>query len=77
MKSEADYMNDPRITGDPAMMNALLRIRELHAIRLKLQDESAGMTEDEYCNFYHNEATAFFAASDIVPKYAALPAGKQ
>jgi hypothetical protein len=40
MKSVQDYMNDPRITGDPEMMKAPKTIREIHAIRLKHQDET-------------------------------------
>jgi hypothetical protein len=48
MKTIQDYMKDPRITGDPEMTKALEPIREIHAIRLKLQDERAGMTAVEY-----------------------------
>jgi hypothetical protein len=47
MKSVQDYMNDPRITNDPEMMAAMEPIREIHAIRLKVQDETAGMTAEE------------------------------
>jgi hypothetical protein len=47
MKSVQDYMNDPRITNDPEMMATMESIREIHAIRLKIQDETAGMTAEE------------------------------
>jgi hypothetical protein len=47
MKTVQEYMNDPRITNDPEMMAALEPIREIHAIRLKIQDETAGMTAEE------------------------------
>jgi hypothetical protein len=47
MKTVQEYMNDPRITNDPEMMAAMEPIREIHAIRLKVQDETAGMTAEE------------------------------
>ncbi|MDR3130672.1 MAG: hypothetical protein LBU18_03925 [Treponema sp.] len=47
MKTVQDYLNDPRITNDPEMMAAMEPIREIHAIRLKIQDETAGMTAEE------------------------------
>ena len=48
MKTIACYLNDPRILNDPEMMAAPECIREIHAIRLKLQDETAGMTPEEH-----------------------------
>jgi hypothetical protein len=39
-----DYLNDPRMLNDPDMAGALEPIREIHAARLMLQDETAGMT---------------------------------
>ena len=47
MKTIEDYMNDSRIVTDPLMEGALEPIRRIHAIRLKIQDETAGMTEAE------------------------------
>jgi len=73
MKTVNDYLNDPRIAGDPAMMSALPLIRELHAIRLKIQDETAGMTDEEVCKFSHDKAMAFLASYGITPKYMPLP----
>jgi len=42
MKTFEDYINDPRILNDPEMTGALKPIRELHAIRLVIQDETTG-----------------------------------
>jgi hypothetical protein len=61
MKTVKEYMNDPRILNDPAMAGSLEPIREIHAIRLKLQDETAGMTPDEVADFYNKKAEAFLA----------------
>jgi hypothetical protein len=60
MKTVQDYMNDPRL-NDPDMTGALYLIREIHAIRLKLQDETADMTPEEVANFYNEKAEAFLA----------------
>jgi hypothetical protein len=38
MKTIQDYLNDPRILNDPCMAGALEPVKEIHAIRLKLQD---------------------------------------
>jgi hypothetical protein len=38
-KSIKDYLNDPRLAEVPEMTAAPNAIRELHAIRLRLQDE--------------------------------------
>jgi hypothetical protein len=54
------------------MMSALPLIRELHAIRLKIQDETARMTDEEACKFSHDKATAFLASCGITPEYAPL-----
>jgi hypothetical protein len=48
MKTVQEYMNDPRILNDPDMAGALEPIREIHAIRLKIQDEKARIGEAEY-----------------------------
>jgi hypothetical protein len=40
MKTVQEYMNDPRITGDPGLMKGPEEIRTIHAIRLKQQDET-------------------------------------
>jgi hypothetical protein len=75
MKTIDDYLQDPRITGDPAMTTALPLIRELHAIRLKQHDETEGMTDEQYCNYVHGKAAAFFAMYGITPSRATVQAG--
>ncbi|MHB9296073.1 hypothetical protein PilKf_01827 [Pillotina sp. SPG140] len=47
MKTVQEYMNDPRITEDPAMKDSLDLIKEVHAIRLKVQDENKGISAAE------------------------------
>ena len=47
MKTVQEYLADPRILNDPAMSGALEPVRELHAIRLMIQDETVGMTLEE------------------------------
>ncbi|MDR0876832.1 MAG: hypothetical protein LBN21_02175 [Treponema sp.] len=47
MKTVQEYMNDPRIVNDPKMLDATDLIKEVHAIRLRLQDETAALTPDE------------------------------
>jgi len=37
MKTVQEYMNDPRMLNDPDMAKALEPIKELHAIRLMIQ----------------------------------------
>ncbi|GHV92472.1 hypothetical protein AGMMS50268_29750 [Spirochaetia bacterium] len=47
MKTVQEYMNDPRITEDPTMKDSLDLIKEVHAIRLKIQDENKGISVAE------------------------------
>jgi hypothetical protein len=47
MKTVQEYMDDPRITEDPAMKDSLDLIKEVHAIRLKVQDENKGISAAE------------------------------
>jgi hypothetical protein len=61
MKTVQEYLNDPRILDDPDMAGALEPIREVHAIRLKIQDETANMTTVEKIDFLNKEAEAFLA----------------
>ena len=44
MKTIQDYLNDPRMLNDPAMAAALEPVKEIHAARLMIQDETTGMT---------------------------------
>jgi hypothetical protein len=42
MRAFCDYLNTPEIADEP------LYLREIHAARLKIQDERKGMTEKEF-----------------------------
>ena len=56
MKTIKNYMNDPRMLNDPGMAEALEPVKEIHAIRLRIQDETAGMTIEERVEFINNKA---------------------
>ena len=62
-KTVKDYMNDPRILNDRGVMEAPRCIREIHAIRLKIQDETAGMTATERTEYYNKKSAAFLSRS--------------
>jgi hypothetical protein len=49
-------MNDPRFLNDPGMAEALEPVKEIHAIRLKIQDEMAGMSLEEKIDSLNQEA---------------------
>jgi len=61
MRTVQDYLNDHRIFDDPFMADASEPVREIHAIRLKIQDEIAGMTLTERIDFLNREAEVFLA----------------
>jgi len=61
MKTVQDYLNDPRLLGDPRLASALEPVREIHAAHLKIQDETAGMTVAEKREFLNGQAEAFLA----------------
>ena len=61
MRTVSDYLNDPRILNDHDMIGALEPVREIHAIRLMLQDERAGMTPEEELEYLNKKASAFLA----------------
>jgi hypothetical protein len=58
MKTVQEYMNDPRFLNDPGMAGALEPVKEIHAIRLKIQDEMAGMSLEEKIDSLNQEAKA-------------------
>jgi hypothetical protein len=68
MKTINDYLNDPSLAKEP------IALREVHAARLKIQDDIKNMTITEKKAYYHNGAAAFFARLGITPKYADSPA---
>jgi hypothetical protein len=55
MKTVQEYMNDPRIVNDPEMLEATDLIKEIHAIRLRLQDETAALTPDQMKEYRRKE----------------------
>jgi len=61
MKTVQDYLNDPRLLNDPDMAGALEPVREIHAIRLKIQDETAEMAISEKIESLNREAEIFLA----------------
>jgi hypothetical protein len=67
MKTIADYLNDPRILNDPQMVGALEPIREIHAARLMIQDETAGMTIAERSAYHKKNITDLFAGLGLPP----------
>jgi protoheme ferro-lyase len=71
-KTVENYMNDPRILNDREIMEAPRCIREIHAIRLKIQDEY-DVFSPEYEEHCHKTTEAVFAELGIKPPYAELP----
>jgi hypothetical protein len=67
MKTLEEYLDDPRILNDPDMENALEPIRELHAIRLKIQDETTGMSAGEKNEFFKRKTESAFAEMGLPP----------
>jgi hypothetical protein len=59
-KTLEEYMNDPDLAGEPEAL------REVHAIRLKIHDETKGMTAAEHTAYFH-EGAARFLASNTAP----------
>ena len=52
-KSFDDYMNDPDLANEP------MALREIHAIRLKIHDETKGMTSAEHTAYFRGSAARF------------------
>jgi hypothetical protein len=69
MRTLEEYMNDPRILNDPEMMAAPEPVREVHAARLKIQDETAEMSSAERTDYYNKGAESFFSKLGITPHY--------
>ena len=73
MKTVQEYMNDPRMLNDPGMAGALEPVKEIHAIRLMIQDETAGMNAAEKAAYHKQGAEALFASLGLPPpKYVNL-----
>jgi len=69
-------MNDPRILNDPDMAKALEPIREIHAIRLMLQDERAEMSPEEEVEYLNKKAEEFLAPMGKTLCYDLIGQGK-
>ena len=73
MKTVHDYLNDPRITSDKGLMSGPEEIKTLHAIRLKIQDETAGMSVEERNLFSRKKTDAVFSSLGLpLPRYVNL-----
>jgi hypothetical protein len=73
MKTIQEYMNDPRMLNDPDMSGALEPVREIHAIRLMIQDETAGMGTAEKAVYNKRCVADLFAGFGLPPpKYVNL-----
>jgi len=73
MKTVQDYLGDPRITNDLGLMSGPEEVRTIHAIRLKHQDETAGMTFEEKAEFHRKKTDATFATLGLPqPQYVNL-----
>ena len=65
-KTYEDYYNDPDI------INELPAMREIHAIRLMIQDRTKEMTPEERTAYY-NESTARLFGEETAAKLMAKP----
>ena len=73
MKTLRDYLSDPRITSDTGPMSGPEEIRTIHAIRLKQQDETSGMSFEEKAAFHREKKNAIFTRLGLpLPQYVSL-----
>jgi hypothetical protein len=70
MKTIDEYMNDPRILYDSGTLEVPELIREIHAARLKIQDETTGMSAAERVEYSRKKIESFFGNTQ--PRYANL-----
>jgi hypothetical protein len=54
-KTFNDYLNDPDLAKEP------LALREIHAARFMIQDETKNMTVSERTDYFHEAAKRFFS----------------
>ena len=59
MKTLNDYMNDPSLVNEP------MPLREIHAIRLMLYDETKDMTPTEKTAYYNDSLKEIQCHCDI------------
>jgi hypothetical protein len=72
MKTVQEYMNDPRMLNDPDMAKALEPVKEIHAARLMLQDETAGMSAAEEVAYINKQARDAMAARGMKVQFVNL-----
>ena len=70
-KTVSDYLKDPRLLNDMGRMDAPDCVKEIHAIRLKIQDEYDifSPSYDEQCQ---KTTDAFFNEMGMTPQFADL-----
>ena len=68
MKTIKDYMNDPRMLNDPGMAEALEPVKEIHAIRLKIQDETSNMTMEERIKFINSRSRESLSKRGLISR---------
>jgi hypothetical protein len=54
-KTIDDYLNNQDLVNEP------MALREVHAARLLIQDETKGMTAEERTAYFHESAARFLA----------------
>jgi hypothetical protein len=69
MKTIDDYMNDPRILEEPETDEP---IKKIHAARLMLHDETAGMSVEEKVAFINAKGRETLARLGLSPKFVNL-----
>jgi hypothetical protein len=74
LKTVQEYLSDPRMLNDPGMVKALEQIKEIYAIRLKLQDETAGMTEAGRIEYINKKGREALARNGLLARLANLSA---
>ena len=73
MRTVQDYFNDPRMLNDPDMAGALEPVKEIHAIRLMIQDETAGMSTAEIAAYNKKSVADLFTSLGLpLPQYVNL-----
>jgi hypothetical protein len=63
-KTLDDYMKLPALAGEMEAM------REIHAVRLMIHDETKDMTAEEKRAYFHKGTVDCFARLGVTPRYA-------
>jgi hypothetical protein len=66
-KTLDEYMNDPDLVNEPATL------REIHAIRLMIHDETKGMTTMERTNYFNKKTSDYFVPETIQSVHECQP----